>query len=152
MSLTILRSHGVYDSDSPPVEYANAYFEGFQNCEFISGSVAAPRLPSALPRASGTMLSVVTPVLTGLNSLSLMSFFAYANPAQSVSPQAAVSVFSFIYMTVNSTSFDFDLRPIADGWCAHALYTPCVSSVVSIVTEVPLTCCVDTRLPLMSAM
>lgn len=57
----------------PPEEYANAYFEGFQNWALISASVAAPKLPMALPLASGVMLRVVTPVCTGLNSASFMS-------------------------------------------------------------------------------
>ena len=50
-----------------------AYFDGFQNCEFTSGSVAAPRSPKDAPRASGAMLREVTPVCTGLNSFLILS-------------------------------------------------------------------------------
>ena len=43
------------------------YFAGFQYCEFISGSVAAPTSPIPPPRESGAILSELTPVLIGLN-------------------------------------------------------------------------------------
>lgn len=96
MSLTILRSQGVYESERPPFEYPNAYFDGFQNCEFMSGSVATPRLPIELPLASGAMESVVTPVLTGLNSLSFMSFCAEAAAEASSMHVMAVNILYFI--------------------------------------------------------
>ena len=86
MSLTSLRSQGVYDSDTPACDDANAYFEAFQNCELTSGSVAAPKSPIEAPRASGVMLSEVTPVVIGLNSFLILSS---ANSAELVKQNAA---------------------------------------------------------------
>ena len=88
LGVDVLRAFGVSGGDFAEaeiaersrncLEYANAYFDEFQYWEFMSGSVAAPRFPSDEPRASGAMLSVVTPVFTGLNISPFRSSSAYA--------------------------------------------------------------------------
>ena len=69
MSATNLRSHGVYDNDTPASLSIKTYFAGFQYCEFTSGVVAAPTSPIPPARASGAIDNDGTAVIIGLFSI-----------------------------------------------------------------------------------
>ena len=73
--------------------YADEGLDGFQNWELASGSVATPRSPIEAPRASGVMLMEVTPVVMGLNSVSLMSLWAHAGRATATVAKATMHDF-----------------------------------------------------------
>ena len=81
----------LYLGDNARAPYGSRSFDGFQNCELASGSVAAPMSPMEAPRASGAMDSEVTPVVMGLNSVSLISPSAKA--AEAVVRKAAAAMY-----------------------------------------------------------
>ena len=79
-SLRISFNHGVYESETPPLEVLNGTFARFQKDAFASGEVANARSPIPAARASGDILKKGTAVVTTLIDPSLWAMVVWAIP------------------------------------------------------------------------